>query len=231
MVYTMHKAVQKLKSLPAGQKEAFANSFVKGATKLVKQQDTLITSRLAIPSTLPDALVKPTVPWARNKKRRLTGRELAEREERDRIRNNKRATREAEVARREGDEIAQQMRKEAVDARAQFHTRLAEVRAQKEAKRQALPGKSVATAFEIDSDLTTASDDKTSSATGNEVAIKIELGLEDKEVDRDQYRESSVISELTQFQTQEFNNSFNDDIIQVPSTTSSSSSAPKLRKH
>ena len=91
------------------------------------------------------------------------------------------------------------MRKEAVDARAQFHTRLAEIRARKEAKRQALPGKSVAIAFEIDLDSTTASDDETSSATGNEVTIKIKLGLEDKEEDRDQYYKSSVISELTQF--------------------------------
>jgi hypothetical protein len=36
MVHTLHKAVAKIKSLPAGQKEAFVANFVKGATQLSK---------------------------------------------------------------------------------------------------------------------------------------------------------------------------------------------------
>jgi hypothetical protein len=56
MVHTIQKAVEKLHSLPAGQKEAFALSFVQGATRLSKHQDNLTTSRLRIPATLPNAL-------------------------------------------------------------------------------------------------------------------------------------------------------------------------------
>jgi hypothetical protein len=42
---------------------------------------------------------------------------LAEQRERDRIRDGKRATREAEAVYREGQEIQQQMREERLDAR------------------------------------------------------------------------------------------------------------------
>jgi hypothetical protein len=135
MVHTLHKAVQKLKSLPAGQKEAFASLFVKGASKLLEQQDELTSNRASIPTRLPDALPQSTAPFARNKKRRLTGKELSDRNERDRIRDAKRATREAKAARREGEEIVQQMRDERTNYRAQFLARAAEVRAQREAQR------------------------------------------------------------------------------------------------
>jgi hypothetical protein len=83
MVYTLHKAVQKLKSLPAGQKEAFASLFVKGASKLLEQQDELTLNRASIPTRLPDALLQSTALFARNKKRRLTGKELSNRNKRD----------------------------------------------------------------------------------------------------------------------------------------------------
>ena len=134
MVHTLHKAVQKLKSLPAGQKEAFASSFVKGASKLSEQQDKLTLSRVLIPTRLPDALLQSTAPFARNKKRRLTGKELSEQNERDRIRDAKRATREAKAARQEGEEIIQQMRDERTDYRAQFLAHTAEVRAEGSSK-------------------------------------------------------------------------------------------------
>jgi hypothetical protein len=57
MVYTLYKAVQKLKSLLAGQKEAFASLFVKGAFKLLEQQDKLILSQALIPIRLPNTLL------------------------------------------------------------------------------------------------------------------------------------------------------------------------------
>jgi hypothetical protein len=57
MVYTLHKVVQKLKSLPAGQKEAFASLFIKGASKLLEQQDKLTSSQALIPTRLPNALL------------------------------------------------------------------------------------------------------------------------------------------------------------------------------
>ena len=118
MVHTLYKAVTKIKSLPAGQKEAFVASFVKGATQLSKHQDNLIVSRVKISTTLPDTLLKPTVLHARNRKRLLTSTELSERKERDHIRDTKRATREAKATHRENQEITEQIRDKAVNARA-----------------------------------------------------------------------------------------------------------------
>jgi hypothetical protein len=105
MVHTLHKAVEKLKSLPAGQKEAFASLFVKGTSNLTNRQDKLMASRSAIPTRLPDAIQKPTFLFARNRKRGLSGAALAERSERDRQRAIKRANCKAKATRREGEEI------------------------------------------------------------------------------------------------------------------------------
>jgi hypothetical protein len=60
IVLGLQKAVSKIRSLPAGQKEAFTSSFVKGTNKLAEHQDVLTASRRAIPAELPKALVQPT---------------------------------------------------------------------------------------------------------------------------------------------------------------------------
>ena len=214
MVHTLHKAVEKLKSLPAGQKEAFASLFVKGTSNLTNRQDKLMASRSAIPTRLPDVIQKPTFLFTRNRKRGLSGAALAERSERDRQRAIKRANCEAEATRREGEEILQQMRDERIDYRVQFLAYVAEVRAQKEAEieelRGAPRGDSARNAIKID-------DSGSETALGDniiliddEVLIKQEPGLEDgsgdddqfqyyrdEDQDQDQQRESSIVSELT----------------------------------
>jgi hypothetical protein len=198
IIHTMHKVVDKLKSLPAGQKEAFASCFVQGATCLTKHQDNLTTSRSKIPTTLPDTLPQSTAPFARSRKRRLTGRELADRQEKDRIRNYKRAIRDAEAAQREGEGIAQEMR----DNRATAITR----------RDLAFAGKIAATAIEVgsDSDSPEVVPEGGTEGADREVAIKIEPGFEPEDKgdalirgDRDSDY-GSIISDLTQFQTQDF---------------------------
>jgi hypothetical protein len=48
------KAVAKLRSLPAGQKEGYASRFDQLATKLGVRADEITSSRQALPAELPD---------------------------------------------------------------------------------------------------------------------------------------------------------------------------------
>ena len=52
--------LNKLKSLPPGMAEAFANSFAKGTKSLLAQQEKMLASRKEFPATLPAPLVEET---------------------------------------------------------------------------------------------------------------------------------------------------------------------------
>jgi hypothetical protein len=91
------KAVEKLRSLPAGQKESFATGFEDLTMKLSSRVDDLMASRQAVPAELPAPLPQPNVKFKANRRRGYTGREAAEEEEKDAIRAARRATREADL--------------------------------------------------------------------------------------------------------------------------------------
>jgi hypothetical protein len=95
------KAVQKLKSLPPGEKEEYASGFDQLASKLACKQDEITSSRQAMPSELPDAIPKQDVLFKRNRRRGYTAREAAEEEEKNQRRHAKEAIRQAESARAE----------------------------------------------------------------------------------------------------------------------------------
>lgn len=201
IVHTMQKMTEKLCSLPAGQKEVFASSFVQGAAQLSKHQDNLIVSRAQIPAALPDLLLQSTTLFTKNRKRRLAGRELADQQEKDRIPSGKIAVRETEAALREVEESAQEMR----DVHATAITR----------RDENLQGKSSKTAWELfsGSDSDDAPEGETNGIDGN-IVIKVEPGFEfaeercitkgDMMGDGDSNDYGSVIYDLAQFQTQDF---------------------------
>jgi hypothetical protein len=77
-------AIEKHKSLPAGQAETYASRFKIGSEKLNVAQDKLTTSLNALPLTLPKPLIEPNLrQFPSSRKRAMTGREAAEQEERD----------------------------------------------------------------------------------------------------------------------------------------------------
>jgi hypothetical protein len=85
-------AIEKLRSLPAGQAEAFAATFIKDVDKLNVAQDKLTESRQLLPATLPEPLVEPKLrAFPTSRKRAMTGREAAEQQERDQARARRRA--------------------------------------------------------------------------------------------------------------------------------------------
>jgi hypothetical protein len=88
-----------LKSLPPGQKEAYASRFDYLASKLRVKQDEITSSRKALPAELPDALPQPNVLYKKNRRRGYTGREAAEYEESMKRLQAERAIREAESKR------------------------------------------------------------------------------------------------------------------------------------
>jgi hypothetical protein len=95
------KAVEKLKSLPPGEKEGYASRFNQLALKLLWKQDKITSNRQAMPSELLDAIPKPDVLFKRNRRRGYTAREAAEEEEKNKRRYNKEIVRQAESARAE----------------------------------------------------------------------------------------------------------------------------------
>jgi hypothetical protein len=85
-------AIEKHKSLPAGQAENFASKFKIGTDKLAAAQDRLSASLIALPATLPKPLVEPNVrQFPIGRKRAMTGREAAEEQERDEAQQRRRA--------------------------------------------------------------------------------------------------------------------------------------------
>ncbi|KAN0069187.1 hypothetical protein V8E54_012816 [Elaphomyces granulatus] len=88
--------LDKLKSLPPGMAEAFANSFATGSNRLLAQQEKILKNRQEFPTTLPAPLVNETsLQYKRGKRRAMTGLEIAEERERDASRQRRRDEREA----------------------------------------------------------------------------------------------------------------------------------------
>jgi hypothetical protein len=85
-------AIEKHKSLPPGQAEGFALTFIKGVDKLNVAQDKLTESRRLLPAMLPEPLKEPNLrAFPTSRKRAMTGREAAEEQERDEARQRRRA--------------------------------------------------------------------------------------------------------------------------------------------
>ena len=76
--------LEKLKNMPAGMAELFANTFIKGAESLLTQQDKIHASRERFPLMLPKPLAENSnLRYRKGKKRAMTGLEVAEERERD----------------------------------------------------------------------------------------------------------------------------------------------------
>jgi hypothetical protein len=97
-------AIEKHRSLPAGQVENFASKFAKGTGRLNIQQDERTASLALLPLTLLKLLVEPSL-WhfPSSRKRAMTGLEAAEEEESQR-RRQRRAVAVAEQAESARDE-------------------------------------------------------------------------------------------------------------------------------
>jgi hypothetical protein len=78
MARKFYAAIEKLRSLLAGAKEAFVSSFALGNDQLIKDQDKQLASLKAMPAALPSPLQKPDYKFKANQKRAMTGRELTE---------------------------------------------------------------------------------------------------------------------------------------------------------
>jgi hypothetical protein len=77
------KAVETLRSLPAGQKETFASGFHKLTAKLQARTNKQLARRQAMPAKLPDPLPQPNVLFKPNRKRGYTGVQAAEENKKD----------------------------------------------------------------------------------------------------------------------------------------------------
>jgi hypothetical protein len=85
-------AIEMHKSLPAGQAESFAATFLKGVDKLSVAQDKLTESRQLLPAMLPEALKELGLSlFLDSRKRAMTAKESAEQQEKDRERQRRRA--------------------------------------------------------------------------------------------------------------------------------------------
>jgi hypothetical protein len=83
--------VEKHKNIPPGEKETFPLAFKKLNDNLAQRQDQKLERLQAIPRRLPDAIIQPKVTFIPGRKRALTGREAAERQEREEARERRRA--------------------------------------------------------------------------------------------------------------------------------------------
>ena len=109
IIDTAAKAVETLKSLPAGQKETFAFSFHDITSKLQARTSEMLASRQAMPAELPDPLLQPNVMFKAKRKRGLTGREAAEENEKDARRIRREAERNAQIWRAEVEAVSTQV--------------------------------------------------------------------------------------------------------------------------
>ena len=107
-------AVEKLRSLPAGQKESFASGFVNLTSKLHSRTDEFMASRQAMPAEMPDPLPQPNVLFKSHRKRGYTGAQAAEEEEKDARRARRRAERDAEAWTRENEARSQELCQERI---------------------------------------------------------------------------------------------------------------------
>jgi hypothetical protein len=83
-------------SLPAGEKETFAQAIKKLCDSLAKNQNERLDRLKAIPQRLPDPIRQPKVTFIPGRKRALTGREAADLQEKDEARRRRKAQIEAE---------------------------------------------------------------------------------------------------------------------------------------
>jgi hypothetical protein len=91
--------LNKLKDLPPGKAEAFADSFTKGTESLLDQQAKKLASRKDFPLVLPEPLKEETpLLYRKGKKRAMIGEEIAQEREQDALRQRCRKDKAAACA-------------------------------------------------------------------------------------------------------------------------------------
>jgi hypothetical protein len=128
------KAVETLRSLPAGQKETFASGFHELTAKLQARTSEQLARCQAMPAELPDPLPQPNVLYKANRRRGYTGREATEEDEKNARRAQKRAEHNAEDRRRENEGISQELQQEYIARHKQEEARRRESMAEYAAK-------------------------------------------------------------------------------------------------
>jgi hypothetical protein len=106
------KAVEKLRSLPVGQKETFASGFINLTSKLHSRTNKIVASRQALPAELPLPLPQPNVLFKANRRRGYTGQEAAEEEEKEARCALKRAKRKAKLRKIKNKGVSKDLRRE-----------------------------------------------------------------------------------------------------------------------
>jgi hypothetical protein len=116
--------LDKLRSLPPGMAEPFANAFANGAEKLLSHHEEKLANRKQLPLMLPEPLVNETnLQYRKGKRRAMTGLEIAEEKERDASRQRRRNEREAAALAVE-NELEDQSEEENVEVEWADNTRL-----------------------------------------------------------------------------------------------------------
>jgi hypothetical protein len=91
--------LDKIRSLPPGMAEPFANAFANGAEKLLSRHEEKLANGKELRLMLPEPIVDEAgLRYKRGKKRAMTGLEIAEEKERDASRQRRRSEREAKTA-------------------------------------------------------------------------------------------------------------------------------------
>jgi hypothetical protein len=83
MIDSTAKAMETLRSLPAGTKEVFAAGFRDLTSQLQVRTSEYLARRREMPAELPDPLSQPNVLHKANRRRGYIGREAAEEKEKD----------------------------------------------------------------------------------------------------------------------------------------------------
>jgi hypothetical protein len=96
IIDTLLKMVKIHQSLPAGEKETFAQAFKKLCDSLAKNQNKRLDRLKVIPQRLPDLIWQPKVTFILERKRALTGKEAADLQEKDEARRRRKAQIKAE---------------------------------------------------------------------------------------------------------------------------------------
>jgi hypothetical protein len=84
------------KSLPAGEKETFAQAFKKLCGSLAKNQDERLDRLKAMPRRLPDPIRQPKATFIPRRKRALTDKEAADLQKKDEARRRRKTQIKAE---------------------------------------------------------------------------------------------------------------------------------------
>jgi hypothetical protein len=117
--------LDKLRSLPPGMAEPFANAFANGAEKLLSHHEEKLANRKQLPLMLPEPLVNETnLQYRKGKRRAMTGPEIAEEKERDASRQRRRNEREAAALITAENELEDQREEENVEVEWADNTQL-----------------------------------------------------------------------------------------------------------